>query len=368
MNRIVSAQPVSQSFLIRLALLILIVHLTACAGPAYYGQAISGHLALMRSRVPVDELLADESTDPEVAARLRQTQQILAFARDQLALPSHGSYQEVAMTGRKAVTWNVVAAKEFSVSPRVWCFPVAGCVPYRGYFDQAKAEHFAAKMRARDMDVMISPAIAYSTLGWFEDPLLDTMLQYSAVQLAGIMFHELAHKKLYVKSDTGFSEAFAGFVEETGVDLWTEETRRPEDRLGWERREQAAVEFNRMLQEARSNLDQVYASSLPDEAKRQKKAAVFAALKDNYRNMVQNRWSGSDYFATWMSGELNNAHLALMNSYEGGNCAFAALYEESGRDLEQFYTLAKTRAELDKAQRTAWLEQPCPGSPDPGAF
>lgn len=349
-----------------LPLLVPLALVTACASPAYYGQAISGHLALMRSRVPVEEVLQDTATDPELAATLRQTQEILAFANDRLGLPANRGYRQIAMTGRKAVTWNVVAAKEFSVDPRVWCFPVAGCVPYRGYFASARADRFAGKMRAKGLDVMISPAIAYSTLGWFEDPLLDTMLQYSGAQLAGIMFHELAHEKLYVKSDTGFSEAFAAFVEEMGVQLWAEAAGRTEDQQAWERRRQAAVEFNRVLQEARRKLAEVYSSGLPDETRRQEKAAVFAGLKDNYEGLVRDHWGGVDYFATWMGGELNNAHLALMNSYEGGHCAFAALYQESGRDLERFYALAGTRAALDKEQRSAWLNQPCQGPADRG--
>jgi predicted aminopeptidase len=357
---------VLHAWLILLPLVIPWTLITGCAGPAYYGQAISGHLALMRSRVPVDAVLQDPSTDPELAATLRQTRQILEFARDRLWLHANRGYQEIAITGRKAVTWNVVAAKEFSIDPRVWCFPVAGCVPYRGYFEPRRADKFAGRMRARGLDVMVSPAIAYSTLGWFEDPLLDTMLQYSGAQLAGIMFHELAHEKLYVRSDTDFSEAFAGFVEEIGVQLWAEETGRPEDQAAWERRRQAAVEFNRMLQKARAKLEQVYSSGLPDETRRLEKAAEFAALKDNYERLVQDHWGGADYFSAWMTGELNNAHLALMSSYEGGHCAFAALYEESGRDLELFYTLAGTKAALDKAPRSAWLNQPCQGPAERG--
>ncbi|HLF29601.1 MAG TPA: aminopeptidase [Xanthomonadales bacterium] len=348
-----------------LVALLPLVQLAACAGPAYYGQAISGHFSLMRTRIPVARLLEDSSTDPEFSARLRRAQQILAFASDRLALAADGSYSRVAFTGQDAVTWNVVAAGEFSVDPRLWCFPVAGCVPYRGYFDPGQAMEFANKMRARGFDVMVSPAIAYSTLGWFEDPLLDTMLQYSDAQLAGIMFHELAHERLYVKSDTAFSEAFAGFVEEVGVRLWMQETDQSAQNSDWGKRQSASVEFNRMLQDTRLKLQQVYASDLPIETKRREKTLAFAALKDNYQNRVAGEWSGVDYFAVWMGSDLNNAHLALMNSYEGGNCAFTALYEEAGRDLERFYVLSEARAALVGDRRKAWLEHPCLGAAHP---
>jgi predicted aminopeptidase len=339
-----------------LLVLVPLVQLAACAGPAYYGQAISGHFSLMRSRVPIAEVLADSSTDPEFAARLREAQQILKFASDELGLATEVSYSRIALTGQDAVTWNVVAAEEFSVHPRLWCFPVAGCVQYRGYFDPGQATEFANKMRDRGFDVMVSPAIAYSTLGWFEDPLLDSMLQYSGTQLAGIMFHELAHERLYVRSDTAFSEAFAGFVEERGVHLWMQETVPEAESTGWGKRKSAAAEFNQMLQDTRLKLQQVYTSDSSIEMKRYEKSVVFAVLKDNYQNRVARQWNGVDYFAAWMGGELNNAHLALMNSYEGGNCAFAALYEEAGRDLERFYVLSEARAALD--HRKAWLDDP----------
>ncbi len=340
-------------------LLTLLTQLAGCAGPSYYAQAISGHLALMRSRVPIADVLADPDTDAELAKRLRQAELILKFAHEQLALAANGSYSRLAITGRDAVTWNVVAAPEFSLDPRLWCFPVAGCVAYRGYFDQKRAAEFAHRMETKSFDVMISPAIAYSTLGWFEDPLLDTMLQYSAATLAGIMFHELAHQRLYVKSDTGFSEAFAAFVEETGVALWLSETGRTADLDEWKNKTRAAVQFNHLIKKSRQQLEVVYASKQPDEAKRQQKKRIFDALGTQYQALVETDWKGIDYFASWMAGDLNNAHLALMDSYEGGICAFAELYDEAGQNPEQFYTMADEKAALGKERRQAWLDHPC---------
>jgi len=340
-------------------MLTLTTHLAGCAGPSYYFQAISGHLHLMRSRVPIAKLLAEPDTDPELARRLRQTELMREFAYDHLGLPESKSYSRLAVTNRNAVTWNVISAPEFSVDPRLWCFPVAGCVAYRGYFDRRKAEAFARKMESKAFDVMVSPAIAYSTLGWFEDPLLDTMLQYSDAMLAGIIFHELAHERLYVKSDTAFNESFAGFVEETGVRLWLSESDRKAEIGQWEERRQAAIQFNRLLKDSRLQLEALYSSGQSDEVKRREKRRIFDRLRLDYLALVRTDWNGVDYFASWMTGELNNAHLALMNSYEGGICAFATLYEEAGKNLEKFYALAEEKAALEKDLRQSWLEHPC---------
>ena len=346
-------------FLLPVLLLTLYTGLSGCAGPSYYAQAISGHFDLMHSRVPISDLLASPETDPELARRLRATLLIRQFAHDELGLPDSGSYSRLAITGRQAVTWNVIATREFSLEPRLWCFPVAGCVAYRGYFDQQRAISFAHKMQRKSYDVMISPAIAYSTLGWFEDPLLDTMLQYSDATLAGIIFHELAHERLYVKSDTGFSEAFASFVGETGVRLWLRQKGATAELGEWEKRGQAGIQLNRLLLETRQRLEALYASEQADDVKRNEKKRVFDDLRQQYQAKLDTDWKGIDSFAAWMDDDLNNAYLAQMDNYEGGTCAFAALYQESGENLEQFYALAEKKAALGKEKRQAWLDQPC---------
>ncbi len=158
--------------------LIPVFLLAGCAGPAWYTQAVSGHLALMTQRTGISEVLAEGKIDPALQQDLKLALEIRDFAINQLALPDNDSYTEFVQTGRQAVTWNIVATPEFSLEAKRWCFIIAGCVSYRGYFDQHKAERFAHKLEKKSYDVTISPAIAYSTLGWFDDPLLDTMLQY----------------------------------------------------------------------------------------------------------------------------------------------------------------------------------------------
>ena len=336
-----------------------LTQLSGCAGPSYYAQAIAGHLHLMRSRVPISDLLADPGTDPELARQLRQTLLMRQFAGEKLFLPTRDNYSRVTITGKDAVTWNVVAAPEFSIEPRLWCFPVAGCVAYRGYFDRQRAEDFAGRMAKKSFDVMVSPAVAYSTLGWFDDPLLDTMLKYSEASLAGIIFHELAHERLYVSGDTNFNEAFAGFVEQTGVRLWLSDSGRSAELGQWEARKRASMQFNGLLKETREQLRAVYSSGQPEETMRQEKKHIFESLRARYRVLVADDWYGTDYFASWMDGDLNNAYLALMDSYEGGICAFAALFRESGENLQKFYALAAEKAALEKKIRQAWLDGAC---------
>jgi predicted aminopeptidase len=198
-------------------MLMIVFGTCACAGPGYYVQAVSGHWHLMRERTVIDEILGNPKTDPERARKLRHVQGILEFAEQELQLPAGDSYQSFVETRREAVVWNVVAAPEFSLSPRKWCFIVAGCVPYRGYFDHDDAQRFGLRLERKGLDVSVSPAGAYSTLGWFSDPLLDTMLTRSDWQLAAYLFHELAHRKLYVRGDTDFNEAYARHVEQIGA-------------------------------------------------------------------------------------------------------------------------------------------------------
>lgn len=345
--------------LLTLSCLVPLLHVAGCAGPGYYAQAAAGHLGLMRDRKEIAEILAEPGTDPNLARQLQLALEIRQFAIDELNLPDSGSYTKFVATGRDAITWNVVAAPEFSLEPRQWCFLVSGCVPYRGYFDLQKAEKFAATLEAKALDVTVSPAIAYSTLGWFDDPLLDTMFQYSDEQLAAFLFHEMAHQQLYVKGDTAFNEAYAGFIEEKGVREWLKASGRVELLPRWESLEKASIEFNSLLQETRDRLSDLYASEALPERMRQRKAGLLARMRTEYRTLVEKSWDNQDYFGSWFSAELNNAKLALMNSYQGGACAFSRLFEAADRQMGRFQRLAAERARLGKSEREAWLNQSC---------
>ncbi|MCJ7814815.1 MAG: aminopeptidase [Xanthomonadales bacterium] len=338
---------------------VALLYLAACASPSYYSQAISGHRDLMRQRKDIAEILDSGSASPELTHQLKLAVEIRQFAVTRLQLPDNASYTQFVETGRDAVTWNVVAAPEFSLSPRRWCFLVSGCVPYRGYFKLQNAQDFAAKLHRAGDDTAVSPVIAYSTLGWFDDPLLDTMFQYSDEQLAAFIFHELAHQELYVSGDTTFNESYASFIEETGVRLWLESSGREKQLPGWLKLQSTGPQFNALLQETQKKLEAIYTSGLPEESMRKAKSTVFEDLRVSYGLMVEEQWEGRSYFASLFSRELNNASLALVNSYRGGSCAFEKLYREAGRDMARFQNLAASRAKMGKEQRQAWLGQPC---------
>lgn len=340
-------------------LLALIMILAGCASPAWYPQAVSGHMEIMRQREDIASILNSGTADPELASELGLSVKIRHFAVSDLSLPDNGSYSEYVRTGRDAVTWNVVAAPEFSLQPKRWCFIVSGCVPYRGYFGLAGAEKLAARLSARGYDTAVSPAIAYSTLGWFDDPLLDTMLRYSDEQLAAFIFHELAHQKLYVRGDAAFNEAYASFVEEQGVRLWLQSSGRSDRLPAWLEREQAGIEYSALLQQTRKQLRVLYASDRTDEQKRAGKSAVIRRMQDEYRALVNSQWGGISYFESTLSREMNNARLALVNSYRGGACAFNQLFSLSKNNMARFHQLAGEKAALPKKQRRAWLLQSC---------
>jgi len=331
----------------------------SCAGPGYYAQAIAGHFRLMNDRQSAEQVLRRPDLDPVMAQQIRRSVDILEFAEVQLSLPDSGSYTRVVMTGQEAVTWNVVAAPEFSTEPETWCFPVAGCVAYRGYFKAEKAHQFADKLARQSYDVMISPAVAYSTLGWFDDPLTDIMLRYDEIELAGIIFHELAHRKLYVKGDTAFSESFASFVEEMGVERWVRHLDRPDQFPEWQRRRDAAHQFNLLLKRYQKELDELYRSQRDDAAMRVAKSEMFGQMMADYRDLVEREWEGVGFYDTWLGDDPNNAHVALASSYQGGVCAFRRLFQSAGENPDTFYQLAAEKAELDAVQRKHWLESPC---------
>lgn len=316
-------------------------------------------MELMRQRESIAGILASGAADPVLERELRLAVELREFAANRLYLPDNGSYMQFVATGREAVSWNVIATPEFSLTPRRWCFLVSGCVPYRGYFKQKNATEFAGKLARKGYDVSVSPAVAYSTLGWFDDPLLDTMLRYSDEQLAAFLFHELAHQQLYVQGDTGFNESFATFIEETGVKMWLKSSGRENQQREWQERRIAGRQFDALLSETKEHLGVLYRSGMEKDRMRQAKSAIFQDLQAEYERLSETQWGGERYFQAWFSRELNNASLALVDSYRGGVCAFEKLYSEAGRDMVRFQQLASAKAKLPGVQRQAWLDQTC---------
>lgn len=337
----------------------LICVLTACSGPGYYLQAISGQWRLMHARQDIESLLNSPATSPELTVNLKTADQIRAFAQTTLDLPSNGSYSTYVEVAGDALVWNVVATEEFSLQAKKWCFPVAGCVPYRGFFKQQKAKDSATRLRNRGMDVFISPAAAYSSLGWFSDPLLSTMFSATDIRLAAYLFHELAHQRLYIRGDGLFNESYAGFVEQAGVRVWLEAGQRQDDLFQWQRLQSATNDFTDLIGVVRGELADLYNSNKTETIKRQMKTDIFHSFTRAYEHLIVEKWQGKRYYASWFEKPVNNARLALYNTYEGSHCAFQRLLDQAEGDLQMFHQLAEQKSRLQKDQRQEWLQQTC---------
>lgn len=332
-----------------------LVLLLACCVPlngCYYLQAAQGQWELTRKREPIDEVLARPDTPAELAARLRLVQEARRFAVDELALPDNDTYRTYADLERDFVVWNVFAAPEFSLDPKTWCFPVAGCVGYRGYFSKEAADREAARLATEGYDVAVGGVAAYSTLGRFKDPVLNTMMNWDDARLVAVLFHELAHQVVYVKDDTAFNESFATAVEEFGLQRWLAARGAEDEMTRYEDRRRLGEDIMVLISQARSDLESLYASSLPNDEKRQLKKRRFGSLAGH----VAARLGEAGSSGHWLGGELNNARLVPMVLYEGYLPAFEALLGQCGEDLECFYESARELGKLPQQQRERRLE------------
>jgi predicted aminopeptidase len=319
-----------------------VLPLTGC----YVMQAASGQMAIAAKREPIAEVLADASTPPQLRDRLEYVTAARDFASRELGLPDNESYRSYADLGRPYVVWNVFAAPEFSVAPKRWCFPIAGCVSYRGYFDEARALEEAGRLRARGYDVHTGPSIAYSTLGHLRDPVLNTMLGYGDSELAAFIFHELAHQAVYVQDDSDFNEAFATVVEVEGLRRWLAGEGRPEDLDRYTALRRRQRESAALMAEARRRLAALYARRLPPAETRAEKTAEFGRLRDA---LV----AGGHPAA----GEFNNARLVALATYERCVPALQAELARLGDDLRAFYAAMKL-LEDDAAARVRLCPPP----------
>jgi predicted aminopeptidase len=332
----------------------LMLVLSGCQTLGYYAQAIGGQLELWRATRPIDGLVRDETTDPLLRERLARVAQIRDFASRELALPDDGSYRDYADLHRPYVVWNVFAAPEFSLSPQQWCFPIAGCVAYRGYFAEDKAEAFATGLKERGLDTFVVGIPAYSTLGWFDDPVLNTFIGYPETEIARLIFHELAHRAVYVSDDTVFNESFATAVELEGVERWIEAKGTPEQREAFRLAQERKGQFLELTARARERLRSLYARDLEREAKRAAKADALRSMREEYQGLKQ-RWGGFAGYDRWFEEPLNNAKLVSIAAYSELVPAFQRMLADRGGDLPAFYAEVKRLAALPKTKREAQL-------------
>lgn len=333
---------------------LMAVLLGGCSSVSYYGQLASGQWHLLRAREPVAEVVADPARPQRLREHLAQSQKARTFASQQLHLPDNQSYRLYADIGRPYVVWNVFATQEFSLSPENHCFPIAGCVAYRGYYSQGAARGEAALLRQQGMDVSIGGVEAYSTLGWFNDPIISSMMNWGDERLATLIFHELAHQRFYVKDDTEFNESFASFVEQEGTRQWrAARGLAPVGDAALQQRDQ----FVRLILDTRKRLENLYAQPLPAAAMRQGKAAAFERLRNDYQQLRDSQWGGDKRYDAWINQPMNNARLLPFGLYDQWVPAFAALFRQEGADWVRFYGAVQALGALAAPERKAHLRQ-----------
>ena len=335
--------------------LLLCVLLSSCQ--SYYGQAIKGQSEILRARVPLDKKIQDPNTDPKLRSKLQLAQSALNFAQSHMYLPANKRYQSYADIGRDTVVWSIVATPEFSLNPKTWCYPVVGCAAYRGFFKQNLAQIEADKLKQQGYDVMIGEVGAYSTLGWFNDPILNTFVERDDAMMIALIFHELAHVEFYLKGDTAFNEGFASAVEELGLADYL--NKRQVDSTAiiaqLELQRSAEQNFKAIVAKLEAQLRQLYLEPLSKQEKRAQKTAFFQAAQQDYLNK-RDLFHGYSY-DRWFTDNLNNAKVASVSMYSDHVDAFKELFIRSKNNYPQFYANVRFLAKKPKAERDLILRR-----------
>ena len=330
---------------------LLLPALTSC----YTTRVLSGGAGILSRRQPIEKVLASGDLPPEQQRQLELTQSLREFAISELGLPDNGSYTTFVQVDGQSVTWNVVAAPELSVEPLTWCFPIAGCVSYRGYFKEKRARKFAAGLEEKGNDVRVGGVDAYSTLGRYKDPVLSTFFSRRDTDLAGLLFHEMAHQRLYVKGDTAFNESFATVVELEGVRRWLAAEGRDDEIPALERSQELERRFTELLLSFRGRLVEVFEADGSDEEKRLRKRELFDELPSIYE-AAKRDWGGDARYDGWFARPLNNAHLAAVSNYHTWVAPLTELLRRSGDSMEEFFSRAEEIGDLDPETRHERLE------------
>jgi predicted aminopeptidase len=331
-------------------LLLLSVALVSCETVGYYSQAARGQLTIVFGREDIQRLIERQDLSDELADKFARVMDIREFAESELGLPVGGNYSSYVDIEREHVVWNVFAAPEFSVEPVNWCYPIAGCVAYRGYFSELSALRYAAKLEEDGLDVYTGGVDAYSTLGWFEDSLLSTVLNRADYQLAGLIFHELAHQLVYLPGDTTFNESFATAVEREGVRRWLAKSNKDSNiaaaLLDYDRQQQ----FVDLVTDYRDRFESLYQLDLNASSMRSQKLELQQMLREEYATLKQ-QWQGYEGYDGWFSRSLNNAQLSTVASYNDLLPFFVAVFEQSNQDFSAFYAEVSRLANLPEQER-----------------
>ncbi|HEY0457108.1 MAG TPA: aminopeptidase [Verrucomicrobiae bacterium] len=340
---------------------------TGCQTMSYYTQAVKGQYQIVASRRPICDVLNDPKTSPELKHKLQLVQEVREFAEKELNLPIKGHYVKYADLHRDFVVWNVHAAPEFSLEPKAWWYPVVGEAKYRGYFSEKAARSYAVDLEKQHLDVYVGGVEAYSTLGWFQDPVLNTFIRHSDEDLAETLFHELAHQRLFVKGDTDFSEAFATSVAEEAMRRWMLSKGKGAAYDKYLVKKRRGDQFIGLVLAAREKLEKLYSTTATPsgetnapaliEFKRQGKQEIFNQLRKDYANLKATEWGGKGAYDKWFSKPLNNARLNTIDAYYRLLPGFQSMITADGADMEKFYKDVNLLAKVPKIERHKKLAQ-----------
>jgi predicted aminopeptidase len=326
-----------------------------CSQLGYFVQAAHGQFTLLSEAKPIDDWLADPTVADKLKSKLSKVREIRRFAARELGLPDNGTFTTYADLKRPFVMWNVVATPALSLEPMQWCFPVAGCVNYRGYYSKEEAQAYAAQLRSQHYDVQVGGVPAYSTLGYFNDPVLSTFIQYPEGELARLVFHELAHQIAYAPGDSRFNESFAVAVEEAGVERWMAAHGDDKMRKAYTEYEGRKHDFLALLLKTRKALEANYERDVSDNEKKKQKELIFQELQAEYQTLKAS-WGGYTGYDRWFAEPLSNAHLSAIGTYHDFVPGFRALLLKE-KSFGQFYGAVRQLATLDKSERQQRLNR-----------
>ena len=343
-----------------LTLSLLLTFFSGCESWKFYSQASLGQIDILSRSEDITRLLAGQQTPKLIRLKLEKILEIRAFASEKLNLPVGDNFSEYVSIDGRHVLWNVYASPRYSLSPLSWCFPFAGCVTYRGYFDEIDARQYARGLEEKGFDTYVGGVRAYSTLGWFDDVVLSTVLQQSEEELAALIFHELAHQVVYIPGDTQFNEGFATTVEQEGLQLWLAEKNSASSSVILSRAKEAAerrTDFVSLILETREILREVYESGMEKEKMEERKRIIQKELRIKYQSMKEG-WGGYSGYDNWFSDGLNNAQISTVASYNNFVPGFKSIFIQENGEFLNFYERIDELSKNSKADRDAFLNVP----------
>ena len=328
----------------------LVFHLSSCESIRYYGQAAQGQMEILWKRQPIEDVIEQNTLSDEIKTKLEFVLEVREFAESNLSLKVGKQYSTYVDLERPYVVWNVFAAPEFSVEAHNWCYPIVGCAAYRGYFSEKAALKYEAQFKEQGFDTYVGGIAAYSTLGWFNDSILNTFIKREETRLAGLIFHELAHQRLYFKGDSTFNESFATVVEQHGIRLWKAHKNLSTD-LNQPNLSKIRQDFVDLVLDTRSLLQEVYQQPISDEAKREKKAAIIESMIENYQQIKQEQWQGYSGYDRWFNTPINNAKLSTVATYHSLVPELFGLLKSLNYEVSAFYSHCEQLEDMDKDER-----------------